>query len=96
MLFMMAMSWWWKQKIPVFTFSEYGSHLNKFELERSHGYGPAKLASHRTGARVIVVSTDVEKRPYECGNKHQRWRVDAQRANPSRRYLNGSRHPNDH
>ena len=42
-------------------FSEYGNRLNKFELERLQGYGPAKLAFHRKGAHVIVVSTDAGK-----------------------------------
>ena len=42
-------------------FSKYGNRLNKFELERLHWYGPAKLEFHGIGAHVIVVSTDVEK-----------------------------------
>ena len=30
-------------------------------MERLHGYGPAKLAFHRKGAHVIVVSADAGK-----------------------------------
>ena len=61
-LCIMAMPWWWTQKISVFTFrQEYGNHLKKFELERSHGYNPAKLAFHRTGTHFIhVVNADTK------------------------------------